>query len=220
MRLGAPLLAAAMIAASAGSGRAVPPASGPPQRASLFISPAGQPFRAGPGEPYPVARWFAQADRDGDGKLDRAEFMADAIAFFDSLDKNHDGVIDGFELSAYEQDVAPEILGAYRPPPGGQRMRGGQGGAKKRDRKAAAGDEEVLGGAAPYELIPLPEPVAAADVNLTGQVTLADFTAAMKRRFDQLDTKGAGYLTLADLPKTPTQQQMIKAAAENHAERP
>ncbi|MEI9891976.1 MAG: EF-hand domain-containing protein, partial [Caulobacteraceae bacterium] len=56
--------------------------AGPPQRASLFVSPAGEPFRAGPGEPYPVAVWFRLADADGDGKLTRDEFVADAARFF------------------------------------------------------------------------------------------------------------------------------------------
>ena len=66
-----------------------------------------------------MAQWFAQADKRGDGKVDRAEFRADAEAFFHVLDKNGDGVIDPFELQAYEQDVVPEILGAYRIPEGG-----------------------------------------------------------------------------------------------------
>jgi hypothetical protein len=80
----------------------------------LFISPSGQPFRSARGEPYPVVRWFAQADKNGDGRIDRAEFRADAEAFFRVLDSNHDGVIDAFELQAYEEKVAPEILGAFR----------------------------------------------------------------------------------------------------------
>src|SRR6185503_18497922 len=75
----------------------------------LFVSPAGEPFRAGPGEPYPVAAWFKAADADGDGKLTREEFVADAARFFQTLDANHDGVIDGQELKAYETRVVPEI---------------------------------------------------------------------------------------------------------------
>jgi len=63
----------------------------------------------------------------------------------------------------------------------------------------------VLGGAAPYELLAAPEPVAAADAGLTGRITLAEFLAAADRRFDLLDTKHLGYLTLDALPKTPVQ---------------
>ena len=36
-------------------------------RGALFVSPSGEPFRSRPGEPYPVAVWFAQADADHDG---------------------------------------------------------------------------------------------------------------------------------------------------------
>jgi hypothetical protein len=185
-------------------------------RASLFISPSGQPFRAGPGEPYPVARWFAQADRNGDGRIDRAEFRADAEAFFKLLDKNHDGIIDGFEVSDYEQETVPEILGAYRAQTGsaepgqgheheGRRGHRGAGGGLRADDDSAGG-AEVLGGASPYELLPDPEPVASADRSLTGRISLADFLAVADRNFDRLDTKQLGYLTLAALPKTPVQQ--------------
>jgi hypothetical protein len=186
-------------------------------KASLFISPSGEPFRAGPGEPYPVVRWFAQADRNGDGRLDRAEFRVDAEIFFKLLDKNHDGIIDGFELSDYEHDRVPEILGAYRVAPGqsgsvrggdhrGRSGGGGAGGRGSRASNDADGGAVVMGGAVPYELLAEPEPVASADSNLTGRVTLADFLIAADRRFALLDTKGQGSLTLADLPKTPVQQ--------------
>ena len=54
-----------------------------------------------------MAVWFRGADANGDGKLTRDEFVADAARFFAKLDTNHDGVIDGFELKAYETEVAP-----------------------------------------------------------------------------------------------------------------
>lgn len=181
---------------------------------SLFISPNGQPFRSAPGEPYPVARWFAAADKNGDGRIDRAEFRADAQAFFQTLDKNGDGVIDGFEVQDYEHDVVPEILGAYHSLDtggDGQRRHGPAGGGRRSDGDSLVGSE-VMGGASAYQLIAEPEPVAAADANLTGRISLADFLAAADRRFNRLDSKGLGYLTLADLPKTPVQQVAIAKA--------
>ncbi len=183
------------------------PGHGPPPKpaASLFISPSGQPFRAGPGEPYPVAQWFGQADKNKDGRLDRAEFRADAAAFFRVLDENHDGVIDGFELGDYEQKVAPEISGAYGETSGvsgGRRRRPGSGGD---NRGGGAGSAAVLQGAAVYGLLNEPEPVAAADLDLSGRITLAEFLTMADRRFDRLDSKHQGYLVLSELPKTVAQ---------------
>ncbi len=216
------ILSTACRAAPSSAQEAGSPAGRREPRESLFISPAGQPFRAGPGEPYPVGRWFAQVDRNGDGRIDRAEFLADAEAFFHVLDTNHDGVIDGFEISAYEHVVVPEILGAYRASVEGERGEAGahhgrlrgEGSGVDDHRRERGGDardgdgaaDEVMGGAAPYELLNLPEPVASADINLTGRVSLSDFLAAANRRFGQLDIKARGYLTLSDLPKTPVQR--------------
>jgi hypothetical protein len=206
----------ALLAGACASDEGPPARRGGPGRepftplATLFISPSGQPFRSAPGQPYPVAAWFAQADRNGDGKIDRAEFRADAEAFFKTLDKNGDGVLDGFEIAAYEHDVAPEILGAYRAGghsgPGHRRGPGGEN----------AGGAEVMGGGTPYELLSDPEPVAAADLSLSGRVTLADFLAAADRRFDLLDTRKQGYLVLAELPKTPIQRAAEEAARKHH----
>ena len=133
----------------------------PPARPSLFISPAGEPFRAGPGEPYPVAVWFRGADANGDGKLTRDEFVADAARYFQTLDLNHDGVIDGQELKAYETENRPRGSPARRrqaqPAPGGRSnvplSRPGTGPAaaaaagRWRWRSAAGGGEKACGGA-------------------------------------------------------------------------
>jgi EF hand len=178
----------------------------PPPSASLFISPAGQPFRAAPGEPYPVVKWFAGANKAGDGKLTRAEFRADAEAFFHILDVNHDGVIDGFEVNDYEQTVVPEIMGAYSGGSGGRGRRGASPAPNGRQGGPNAGANAVLQGAAVYGLLNEPEPVTASDTKLDGHITLAEFLAAADRRFDKLDPKQLGYLTLDTLPKTPAQQ--------------
>jgi len=191
---------------------------------TLFISLAGQPFRGEPGEPYPVARWFARVDRKGDGRIDRAEVRTDAEAFFRTLDRNHDGVLDAFEVADYEQQIAPEILGAYSG--GGGRSNGGsdsggsgggghgrgggggrRGGGSGSGRSTSSVSDGGLQyqGAAAFSLTPDPEPVASADAALDGKITLAEFLAAVDHRFDLVDVKHLGYLTLADLPKTPAQ---------------
>ncbi len=111
-------------------------------QASLFVSPSGEPFRAAAGEPYPVARWFAQADLNHDGRLDRAEFRADAERFFATLDLNGDGVLEQAEVARYERDLVPEILA------GAGRLSSGTGGGR-RGRRTALGLAQPGGGGFP-----------------------------------------------------------------------
>jgi len=97
---------------------------GPP---NVFFSPHGRPYRAPDGAAYPVADWFKDADRKGDGKIDRDAFIADAAAFFDVLDVDGDGALDAAEIAVYEHEIAPEVLGmrvrvyANGPTPSGPR---------------------------------------------------------------------------------------------------
>lgn len=202
---------------------------------NLFIAPDGKPFRGPPGQPYPVAAWFAQADADHDGKLTLAEFRADAERFFRELDTNHDGVIDGFEAQAYEQTVAPEILPRVEGLVAGEGMdlSLGHNGNRRTDAgpdigssrtarprgPAVAGDQRPQG-AGVFGLLNEPQPVAACDADFDGKITLAEFLAAADRRFAALDTANRGYLTLADLPKTPAQLAGERAAARRAKAKP
>jgi hypothetical protein len=204
---------------------------GPPRqpRRSLFISPAGEPFRAEPGAPYPVAVWFAGADADHDGALTRDEFVADALRFFDRIDGDHNGVIDGFEVSTYETQVAPEILQGFQG--GGEgpgmRGRGGQGGPGGGGRRGGGGGGKrsggpmggMLQGAAPYSLLAEPQPVMASDGDFDRRITRAEATKAAKARFALLDTDGDGRLRLADLPQTPVQARLEGPRASSPARR-
>lgn len=227
-------LAAAAVLALAGCAEDRPPVrpEGPagPRRASLFVSPAGEPFRSERGEAYPVAAWFIRADGNGDGKLTRDEFIADAARFFERLDANHDGIIDGVELKTYETEIVPEITadrgggqgGPQRAPQagsdgGGGRRGGGRGGGRGRRGGGGSGGEGQGGapgggggpqflGAAPYTLTGDREPVAGADLDLNGRITLANFKTRAGQRFDRLDTDARGYLTVDALPKTQAQQ--------------
>ena len=206
---------------------------------NLFISPAGEPFRSAPGDPYPVSLWFDTADADHDGKLTRAEFREDAERFFRQIDSNHDGVIDGAELSVYEHAIAPEILaqsGGEGPGEGARQQQwsgghgggggGGRGGGGRMGRRGGRGSDSGEGsgsggqartgrsprGAIPYSLVPETEPVSAADTDFNGKITLAEFKAAADRHFAELDAAGVGFLTLTGLPKTPIQSFRARSA--------
>lgn len=196
------LLAAASDAAPAGEQ--------PRGRAQVFIAPSGEPFRTYGDTPYPVAEWFAAADKNGDGKLDMAEFTADFLRFFDQLDVNHDGAIDAIERTRYENEVAPETLGGS--------WRGSRVDANEQWASKFSGDvdlpsvdrperatTQVPVGAARFDLLGLPEPVAAMDFEVRGRISRRMATDAAQMRFNQLDPQHRGYLTLDQLPRTPAE---------------
>ena len=216
------LAAAACLAAiSSASAQDRPDHPGANARINVFISPSGEPFRAAPGQPYPVDAWFNRADTNHDGVLSEAEFVADATAFFHQVDTNGDGVIDGFEVSNYEQKIAPEILPHIAgltardiPPlptndPDEQRRRELEDAQQQAAHPAARGTNYT--GAAVFGLIREPEPVAAADLDFDGKVSLAEMVAAARRHFEELDLDHDGRLTRAELPKTPAEKLEDKA---------
>lgn len=194
-------------------GRGGPPGEGgrgPMAGPQLFISPAGEPFRAPAGAPYPVRAWFDGADANHDGALSREEFVADSLRFFAVVDVDKNGVIDGFEVSNYETRIAPEIIGL--PSPGGSMRRGpmgqGPGGGGGDDDMAPRRRQQganVLQGAALFGLIAEPEPVMASDADFDRRITRIEATKAAKTRFALLDTDKDGVLKLEELPKTPAQ---------------
>ena len=211
---------------------AASPDSVPPDLPNVFISPSGQPFRARAGEPYPVVAWFSQVDKNGDGKIDKAEFVADAEAFFKILDRNSDGFLSPNEIAFYEQRIAPEILGGRvstesyfgpiphnpllwltqvnRPAP----IDPGGGGDSEPEPPKIKGLDESGQGASPFGLFDEPEPVMAADLSFRGMVTRDGFKRLASIHFDNLDPDEHGQLTLAKLPKTPVQAAIDRAAAK------
>jgi len=185
---------------------------------NTFISPCGKPFRAPPGAPYPVATWFAEADQNHDGKLDHGEFLADADAFFNVLDRRGSGVLDRLDIEIYEYRIAPEVLGArvdvqarlWRRSAPGARLwlaQVGGGGPEREPNEPQAPQtlDEAGQGASPFSFFPEPEPVMAADFDVTGFITRANFLKLADQHFASLDATGKGFLTLAGLPKTKVQ---------------
>ncbi len=183
------VLASATFAAPAGSRR---PQTLPLEEAHLFISPMGQPFRSASGQPYPVVQWFKAADANHDGKLDKAEFKADAQSFYDVLDRNRDGLVNDSEIVYYETVLVPELDAS-----------GHAAEYDTSDKTKLAGD---LQGAAPYALINDAEPVRSADDSFIGRLTLKAFLARADHNFDVLDERGQGFLVLEDLPRTQAQE--------------
>lgn len=212
--------------AISGAAWGAPPAPPPPK---LFLSPSGEPFRATPADADPLKTWFDQADTKHQGYLDRDEFRADAARFFKRLDTNGDGVVDGFEVTDYEHKLVPELAAeAEGPPPPpvkgnrgegrgggprGGRERGGAGEARQAGDRGADADAGRDRGRAQRrieQLIGEPEPVTGADFNFDTHITLAEWLRATDQRFEILDEKKDGKLTLEELrarflpgPKTP-----------------
>lgn len=162
-----------------------------------FVSPMGEPFRPPSSGEAPIARWFAQADRNRDGMLTADEMQADAERFFARLDSDHDGQIDPDERRTYETVIAPEVQVNSN-----WKLPRGQGNDSWRNRTHDDHDGyqiNGLQGAARYGLLNIPQPVASADADFNRAVTLAEFRQAASYRFNLLDSNGQGRITLPDL---------------------
>ena len=194
---------------------------------NVFIAPMGKPFRAKLGAAYPVGDWVKAADKNADGKVDHAEFMADADAFFDNLDLNHDGALSSYEVAIYEHNIAPEILGynvAMSDLRGARALPGHDGGrlwlaqmaspqvGLDQPNEATAHVEAVPEGAAPFSFLEVPEPLSGADVDFSGIILKENYLKLANRRFDKLDRDQDGYLVLAKLPKTYVQKKLERAS--------
>jgi hypothetical protein len=258
-QLGVLILALGLSGVAVQPGAAQPKLSGPAAAGftQLFMSPCGEPYRGKPGDPYPAALWFKQADLNHDGVIDLKEFRADHEGFFDALDADGNGVLDGPELAFYERQVAPDVFTPerfsqlLRPEPAlaslewrdgaelilvqqylpglVQTPEGGHPGEPHGYNPDAAGSAKgpmsdlgatrrqpkELVAAAPYGLLAEPEPVRAADTDLDGRVTKAEFLAAADRRFKALDKRKDGRLTLDELPMTAWQAAAEKSRGKN-----
>lgn len=178
-----------------------------------FISPMGEPIRARSPTEDTLARWFYQTDRNRDGFITPDEMVADAEQYFAILDTNHDGQIDPDELMHYEWQMAPEIqvnsrvrrprIAGVQPDEAKEADRPHFGDGGGDDRKHGRGRQdpmdEPLQGAGRYSLLDMPEPVAAADTDLNRAISLQEFKQAALDRFQMLDKKREGRLSLQEL---------------------
>lgn len=189
-----------------------------------FVSPMGEPFRSRAMDDDPFARWFHQADSNRDGIITAVEMGADAVRFFRALDSDGDGVIDSEEIMFYEREIAPEVQvnsnwKLSRDEAAAQRASGKDRKLDRRERRRSGNNIDGyqihgLQGAARYGLLNLPQPVVGADADFNRKITLDEFNRAASYRFQLLDTKSTGGLTLPQLetllPTRPKYGQRIK----------
>ena len=188
------ILACAACCAAAQAAR--PPAP-PPSYPRLFISPSGEPFR-GKGDEDQMLRWFRQADADHDGKLTRAEYMAEFMAYFDVLDQNKDGELGPDDIGVYEHKILPEVqmsAAAYND---------AYNENYDNDGNPIPAPEQP-GGAAFFSFFGAPEPLLVMDTNFNRGVSRLEYSAAAVRSWRLLNPNGKPWLLLSDLPKTRAQ---------------
>jgi Ca2+-binding EF-hand superfamily protein len=174
---------------------------------AVYLSLMGEPFRTNEAGEDPFDQWFKLADTDGDGSLTRVEFRADAQAFFEELDTNGDKVIDGQEMAAYEQ-LAPSrtrVAGGGGPELSSARPKATSSAPVQKGEVAivATGDApsatRVHPGSTKINFSEVPQPVAMADLNIDGRVTLEEFLKTAGKRFANYDVNQDQRLTRDEL---------------------
>lgn len=199
-----PILLPMLLIAMTGQTAAAPGQPWSHDHGRPFISPMGEPFWPSGSAEEPIAQWFRQADRNGDGYLTADEMEQDGERFFATLDSNHDGQIDPDEVDRYERVIAPQVHG------GSVQLRSSQTTDDDSDmsdvdpdadasRISGGGAEGGVQGAGRYGLLNIPEPVTGADFDLDRSISLDEFRRAARERFNLLDSSGSGKLTLTQL---------------------
>ena len=153
------------------------------------------------------------ADTDHDGKISRAEFMAQSAERFAKLDANGDGQISGDEMKAMME-----------------RMREGRG---MRGRPGMGGE------AADATMPPPPPPPPGAeggpmgghhghrgagrlerlDTNRDGKISRDEMRADADRHFDKLDTNGDGFIDRAEMDAARAKMKARKIGRASCRER-
>jgi hypothetical protein len=201
---------------------AAQPASAQSARGTAYLSPMGEPFVAPTGASA-LALWLAAADRDKNGAVSLAELTLDADRFFKRLDADADGRIGGYEMTRYEEQIAPASLRAaagIRPVGSDRSLRpegrepgdfSGRSADPGRGRAGLpggmTGPQLSLDGAwsssdSDGGLASIPQPVAMTDTDMSGSVTPEEFARAASRRFALLDASKNGQLESGELARS------------------
>ena len=176
-------------------------------KGDVYLSLMGEPYWTNEAGVQPFDQWLEMADLDKDGAVSRAEFRGDADAFFESLDKNGDKVIDGDEMAQYER-LAPGKTRAD----GGGAVRPSSARPKPKSSSPTRENEVAIvttanvpsatrihPGGGPIDYSTVPQPVAMADRNLDRRVTIAEFRKTADLRFGNYDTDKDGRLSRKEL---------------------
>jgi len=176
-------------------------------KGSVYLSLMGEPFWTNDAGVQPFDQWLKLADEDGDGMISKPEFRSDAQAFFASLDKDGDKVIDADEMADYEQ-LAPgktRAAGGGAQSPSSSRRQPTSSAPVEKGQVALVSSGNVPSatrihpGGGPINFSEVPQPVAMADRNLDRRVTLDEFMDTAGRRFANYDVDQDGRLTQREL---------------------
>jgi hypothetical protein len=132
------------------------------------VSPNGEPLgRAGDATACEelLGNWFSRADRDHDGRLSEAEWLADSDTWFGRADADHDGFVTVSELTLLRRSLEP--AGSGQP----QGNSPGNSPGNPRDTRSRTVIDRS------------PDPVMAADTNLDFRVSAAEARLLSERRY-------------------------------------
>jgi len=214
---------------------------GPP-RQRLFISPSGEPFRGEGGLARWFAQVDTDHDgsitleefrADARHSFQVLDANHDGVIDGFELQTYEREIVPEIGVFAFEQPDAPRQRqsgmgggsGRNGGPGGGMGggrgggPGGGMGGGSRNDPTQLLADQanavpKAAGrdGAARFSLLNEPEPIAAADADVDGKVTLAEWMAQTDRRFARLDRAKTGKLTMQGLLQQQPKDQKSERA--------
>lgn len=175
------------------------------------------------------AQFFERLDTNKDGKITKAEYDASRAAEFKAADKNGDGFVGKEEFAAYGDQrrgdfvdrmfarldkngdgkiTAGELQGAR----GDRAKRGDRGDRRGRDERAGRADRAGRDRGINFERADAAKKGFLTQEDLT-KLRSARFEAALKKRFEGLDTNRDGKLTADELP--PERREFAMRADAN-----
>ncbi len=171
--------------------------------------------------------WFHRVDTNHDGKIDHAEFVADAEHWFQVVDADHNGFAEPAETAAIHAKLMPwdqakeerdreeeeaMLLEQQQSAEDAARER------QRRDRLGYPSDKNASPRRQPGVSIDL-DPVMAADSNLDNRVSKDEFMAMADRHFDGLDVNHDLYLSQDEVVAKCDADALDWEAAEKNSRR-